>query len=148
MGLIFEDIPIDERVAVLGGKYMGARGAVYGKTGTRVRVRFDERVMGEMKGNILPYMLCHIWVPQAASKEEKPATPPNKREVRMIWKSPELQGLGRLLARLNIDPSNSRSLEVCLNRAYEESCRDLEEEPESTWEKKTPGKKDRKGDSA
>ena len=52
----------------------------------------------------------------------------------MIWSSPELQGLGQVLARMRIDPKNSRALEVCLGRAYEKSCRELDQEMESSWD--------------
>ena len=142
--LVLNDILIDERVFVLDGKYKGGRGSVCGKTPTKARVRFDKRVRGEKEANVLPSMLNHIVVPQAASKKENPGPALNKKEIRMLWNSPELQGLGRLLARLGIHPSNNVSLEVCLERAYETSCRSLEEDLESTWGAKPPTKGTRK----
>ena len=78
--------------------------------------------------NLPPEVLERISKQQGASERKEKSQPPDKKEIRTIWNSPELQGLGRILARLKIDPANSRALEVCLDRAYDASYRALDEE--------------------
>ena len=146
--LSYEHIKIDERVFVLRGKFEGGRGAVCGISPTMIRVRFDERTAGARQAHVYASMLCHIYVPPEAGSAGKADTqvnpnykrhtsPVNEKEVRMLWSSPEVQGLGGLLARLGIDPTKSRPLKVCLERSYKSSCRSLQEEMESTWGTKT-----------
>ena len=152
---------------MLSGKYMYARGVVYGKTKTtQAKVRFDKRTKGNLVANIKPAFLERIAVNQEASggtrrappppdvKQEasggtrRAPPPPDEKEVRLIWNSTELQGLGLMLARMRIDPKNRRALEVCLGRAYEKSCRVLDqEELESSWDIYPPENNDPDGDS-
>ena len=148
--LVHKLIKIDERVFVMRGKYKNGRGVVCGKTPDRIRVRFDKKTAGELQGNCCASMLCHIYEPpiaksegkadtKAGPKPQKPASPVDEREMNMLWTSPEVQSLGGLLARLEIDPTRSRPLKVCLERAYKASRRSLLKEMESTWENEPSG---------
>ena len=81
--LTYEEILIDERVCVLRGIYVHARGVVYdGKSPTQVRVRFDRRTKGNMVANFKPEMLERILVQQEASGGNQPVpSAPDQKEM-------------------------------------------------------------------